>query len=117
MTDKYVIDAEELASLRKDASVSTAIQELANILSGRSQDLPHRFKAPPLFGEYLADFGVNQSYYHHLPITHNTAAPLVLQITIRPLSTNGILELIFTDPAGTRLFTLEIEYTKGNNNE
>lgn len=109
MTEKqYVLSGTELDALHKDASVSNAIKELANILSGRSQDLPHRFRAPESFGKFLADYGVNQSYYHQLPITYNHAAPLMLEITCRP--SQGILELIFVDPAGTRLFTLEIEY-------
>jgi hypothetical protein len=110
MADKYVIDAEELASLRKDASVSSAIQELANLFSGRSQDLPHRFKAPAAFSKFMADYGVNQSYYHQLPLTHDTSAPVMLQITTRP--SQCILELIFSDCTGLRLFTLEIEYER-----
>lgn len=109
MTDKqYQISAAELNSLRKDASVSDAIKELADILSGRSQDLPHRFRAPARFAEYLADYGVNQSYYQQLQVTYDATAPLMLQITTRP--TQKILELVFTGPDGTRLFTLEIEY-------
>lgn len=110
MSDKqYVISSEELNALHKDASVSEAIKELANILSGRSQDLPHRFKAPESFAFYMKDlyFGTNQSVYHQIPVGYSSNR-LMLQITTRP--TQKILELIFQGADGTRLFTLEIEY-------
>lgn len=109
MTEKqYQLSASELEALRKDASVSNAIQELANILSGRSQDLPCRFKAPARFAEYVDDFGVNQSMYHQLQLGYNSANPLILRVTTRP--TQKILELGFDGADGSRLFTLEIEY-------
>ncbi len=106
---KYVLNASELESLRKDASVSEAIKELADILSGRSQDLPHRFKAPAAFNEYMKqmDYGINQSIYHQLPLGYGSAT-VMLQLTTRP--TQKILELCFQAPDGMRLFTLEIEY-------
>lgn len=104
----YVLNASELESLRKDASISGAIQELAGILSGRSQDLPHRFRAPSAFGKYLTDYGVNQTYYNQMNITQGGAEGVNLMYTLRP--TQKILELIFTSYAGNRLFTLEIEY-------
>lgn len=110
MTEKqYQISAAELDSLRKDASVSDAIKELANILTGRSHDVPHRFRAPAAFLEYMKqlDYGVNQSVYHQIPIGYGSA-PVMLQLTTRP--TQHILELCFTGPDGMRLFTLEIEY-------
>jgi hypothetical protein len=110
MSEKqYVISSEELNSLHKDASVSEAIKELANILSGRSQDLPHRFKAPASLGNYLSDYGVNQTYYQLIQLpTSNQGCPLTIEITTRP--TQHILEFIFQAPDGMRLFTLEIEY-------
>lgn len=110
MTEKqYVVSAAELNALHKDASVSEAIKELANILSGRSQDLPHRFRAPALFLDYMKglDYGTNQSVYHQIAIGYGPA-PIMLQITTRP--TQKILELVFQGPDGMRLFTLEIEY-------
>lgn len=109
MTEKqYVLNASELEQLTKDASVSGAIKELANILSGRSQDLPHRFRAPSRFAEYVDDYGVNTSIYHQIQVTHNSANPLLLQVTTRP--TQKIMELCFNAADGSRLFTLEIEY-------
>lgn len=109
MSEKYVLSGEELAALHKDASVSEAIKELANILSGRSQDLPCRFRAPAAFLEYMkqADFGVNQSVYHQIQLGYGPA-PILLQLTTRP--TQKILELCFQGPDGMRLFILEIEY-------
>lgn len=104
----YIISSSELEALRHDASISSAIKELADVLSGRSQDVPHRFRAPAALANYIADYGVNQSVYHQLPLSYNVAAPIVLQITTRP--TQGILELVFIGPEGLRLFTLEIEY-------
>ena len=109
MAEKYLVTGEELAALHKDASVSEAIKGLADILTGRSQDVPHRFRAPAAFAEYMKqlDFGTNQSMYHQLPIGYGSA-PVMLQITTRP--TQKILELCFQDACGTRLFMLEIEY-------
>jgi hypothetical protein len=44
-----------------------------------------------------------------LPLTYSTQInPLMLQVTTRPQQ--KILELIFQDANGQRLFTLEIEY-------
>jgi hypothetical protein len=108
VTEKqYILTGSELDALRKDASVSGAIRELADILSGRSQDIPHRFRAPAGLAQYLEDYGVNQSYYHQLQIGYN-ANPLMLQVTTRP--TQHIIEFCFCAPDGMRLFTLEIEY-------
>lgn len=108
MTEKqYQLTASELEALRKDASVSNAIQELANILSGRSQDLPHRFRAPAAFAQYLNDYGVNQVQMMQLYAT-SPQAPMTLEICMRP--TQKIMELVFQGADGMRLFTLEIEY-------
>jgi hypothetical protein len=110
MSDKqYVLSAEELNSLHKDASVSEAIKELASILSGRRDDLPHRFRAPAAFLQYMKDldYGVNQSIYNQIQVGYG-AAPVRLLITTRP--SQKILELVFEGPDGMRLFTLEIEY-------
>jgi hypothetical protein len=104
----YVVSGEELAKLTEDASVSNAIKSLANILSGRSQDLPHRFRAPSSLREYFDQFPVNVSMYHQLPLTYNSTNPIMLQVTTRP--SQHILELIFQAGDGMRLFTLEIEY-------
>lgn len=83
---------------------------LSDLLSNRVNDVPHRFRAPKALEEFFHDYGVNQSYYHQLPLNFATRDPLMLQITTRP--TQKILELIFQGPDGTRLFTLEIEYGK-----
>jgi hypothetical protein len=107
MAKEYVVTGDELHKLQEDASVSNAIKELANILSGRSQDLPHRFRAPAAFQEYFDKYPVNQSMYHQLPLGYN-GNPIMLQVTTRP--SQNILELIFQGPDGMRLFTLEIEY-------
>lgn len=108
MSKEYVISSDELAQLTKDASVSEAIKELANILSGRSQDLPHRFRAPTSLKEYFDKFPVNQSVYHQIQLGNNYANPMLLQVTTRP--SQDILELVFQGADGMRLFTLEIEY-------
>jgi hypothetical protein len=108
---EFVVSGEELHKLQEDASVSMAIKSLADILSGRSQDLPHRFKAPGKFADYFGDWdGSNQSYYYTTSIMggNNAAAPLMLQITTRP--TQKMLEIVFQDACGQRLFMLEIEY-------
>lgn len=104
----YVISSDELNKLRNDASVSDAIKELANILSGRSQDLPHRFRAPAIMAEYMSDWGNNSTYQYHQLSGNNPANPLILQFTTRP--TQRILEIVFQGSDGMRLFTLEIEY-------
>lgn len=108
MSEKvYQLTETELSKLTQDASISGAIQELAGMLSGRANDLPHRFRAPALLQQYLDDHGVNQSYYHQLQLGYSSN-PLMLQVTTRP--TQKILELVFNSPDGMRLFTLEIEY-------
>jgi hypothetical protein len=105
---EFVVSGEELKQLQQDASVSSAIKELANILSGRSQDLPHRFRAPSSLKQYFDKFPVNTSMYHQLQLGNNYSNPMMLQVTTRP--TQNILELVFQGADGMRLFTLEIEY-------
>lgn len=106
---EYVITAAELADLTENASIAKAIKELADVLSGRANDLPHRFRTPSAFLDYMKqlDYGTNQSVYHQIAIGYGSA-PVMLQITTRP--TQKILELVFQGPDGMRLFTLEIEY-------
>lgn len=110
MAKEYVVGAEELDKLREDASVSNAIKSLASILTGRADDLPHRFKAPGKFAEYFSDWKEsNSSMYHQLPLNYSQPSrPLMLQVTTRPAQ--RILELVFQDANGMRLFMLEIEY-------
>jgi hypothetical protein len=103
----YVLSSKELEKLREDASISTAIKSLADTLSGRASDVPHRFRAPAAFAQYMTDYGVNTSYVNYLNITQNNN-PVQLLLTLRP--TQKILELIFQGADGQRLFTLEIEY-------
>jgi len=110
MADKeYVVSAVELHKLQEDASVSNAIKELASVLTGRTDDLPHRFRAPGKFCDYFGDWdGSNTSMFHQLPLTYNNRIPLMLLVTTRPAQ--KLLELVFQDSTGSRLFTLEIEY-------
>jgi hypothetical protein len=113
MGDKeYVVSSEELHKLQEDASVSGAIRSLADMLSGRTQDLPHRFRAPGKFAEYFSDWKEsNSSSYHQLPLNYSQPSrPLMLQVTTRPAQ--KILELVFQDANGQRLFMLEIEYAE-----
>lgn len=120
----YIVSGEELNKLREDASVSKAIKELAEVLTGRANDVPHRFRAPKTLQNYFNPEFPNQTYQYSTNIrgdskaaqydqqmlmgTNNSSMPLVLRMTTRPAQ--GILELEFDDSYGTRLFTLEIEY-------
>jgi hypothetical protein len=121
---EFVVSGEELNKLKEDASVSSAIKELAGLLSGRSNDLPHRFRAPKALREFFNPDIPNQTYQyqsnirsgssvsqydqHQIIGTQNAQMPLILRMTTRP--TQSILELEFDDSCGMRLFTLEIEY-------
>lgn len=108
MSDKeYVVSGDELNKLQEDASVSNAIKQLASILTGRADDVPHRFRAPSGMAQYMEEYQSNTSTWHNLPIGYG-ANSLQLQMTTRPAQ--KILELIFQAPDGMRLFTLEIEY-------
>jgi hypothetical protein len=110
MSDKeFVVSGEELRKLQEDASVSGAIKELAGLLSGRTNDLPHRFRAPHILNEYFKNHIGNQSYYQQIQLDYvNSVNPLMMQLTTRP--NQHILEMVFQDATGQRLFTLEIEY-------
>jgi len=105
---KYVIDEKELNHLEGMEGVAGAIRELTALLTNRTQDLPHRFKCPKAFAEYMEDWGTNSTYYS-IPI-HGSGhiAPMQIQMTTRP--TQKILELVFVAADGMRLFTLELEY-------
>lgn len=92
---------------RNKALAEAIATAFGDMLSQRTDDMPHRFRAPKAFGEYMEDHGVNQSYVQYLQITHNNY-PVMLQLTTRP--TQKILELVFQSADGMRLFTLEIEY-------
>jgi hypothetical protein len=105
--NKYVLSESEVKKLQEDASVSSAIKDLASVLSGRADDLPHRFRAPASMAQYMEDYATNPSVFHQFAVGYS-ANPLLLQITTRP--TQKILELIFQGSDGMRLFTLEIEY-------
>lgn len=86
-------------------AIATALGEM---LIGRTQDLPHRFKAPRAFAEHMEDWGTN-STYHSVPIHGSSPANgITIQMTTRPQQ--HIFEMIFQDYSGMRLFTLEIEY-------
>jgi hypothetical protein len=105
---EFVVTGEELKKLQEDASVSNAIKELANVLTGRADDLPHRFRAPGQFAKYMDDWATNSSYYTTPIYGSASSNPMTLQMTTRP--TQRILEMVFQAADGTRLFTLEIEY-------
>ena len=110
MAKEFVVSGEELHKLQEDASVSNAIKGLADLLSGRSQDLPHRFRAPGKFANYFTEYKEsNASVYHQLPLNYSSPSnPLMLQVTTRPAQ--KILELVLQDCNGMRLFMLESEY-------
>jgi hypothetical protein len=121
---EFVVSGDELNKLHEDASVSSAIKQLASILTGRADDVPHRFRAPKALRDFFNPEGLNQTYQYHTAIRGNTSVgqydqqqilgvqnqsmPLILRMTTRPAQ--SILELEFDDYNGTRLFTLEIEY-------
>ena len=106
---KFILEEKELNDLERNASVADAIREFMSLLTNRSQDLPHRFKCPKAFAEYMADWGTNSSYYQQIQIPSSSSANYMsLQMTTRP--TQRILELCFIGADGTRLFTLELEY-------
>jgi hypothetical protein len=112
MMTEFVVSGDELNKMREDASVSNALKELASVLTGRADDLPHRFRAPGKFAEYFSEWKeTNSSMYHQLPLNYSQPSrPLMLQVTTRPAQ--KILELVFQDCNGTRLFMLEIEYAE-----
>lgn len=121
---EFVVSGDELKKLQEDASVSAAIKELAGLLSGRSNDLPHRFRGPKALREFFNPDFPNQTYQYQTSLrsnvsasqydqqqilgTNNASLPLILRMTTRPAQ--NILELEFDDSMGSRLFTLEIEY-------
>ena len=124
MDAEYVIKSSELKDLQESASVASAIKDLASMLTGRADDVPHRFRAPRALREFFNPDMVNQTYQyitnirgnnsvsqydqHQIIGTNNAAFPLILRITTRPAQ--SILEIEFDDANGSRLFTLEIEY-------
>lgn len=125
MSEKQLIITEsELKQLTESAQVSNAIKELAGVLTGRANDVPHRFRAPDALAHFFNPDFPNQTYQYSTNIRgdsrngqydqqqimgcNNAAYPLILRITTRP--SQGILELEFDDANGTRLFILEIEY-------
>jgi hypothetical protein len=124
MAKEFVVGAEELKALQESASVSNAIRDLASILTGRADDVPHRFRGPRALREFFNPDIPNQTYQYATNIrgnssvgqydqqqiigTNNSQMPLILRITTRPAQ--NILELEFDDNCGSRLFTLEIEY-------
>jgi hypothetical protein len=121
---EFVVTGDELKKLQEAASVSNAIKELAGLLSGRSNDLPHRFRGPKALRDFFNPDIPNQTYQYSTNIrshssigqydqqqiigTQNSQMPLILRMTTRPAQ--NILELEFDDSCGSRLFTLEIEY-------
>lgn len=101
-----VVTKEEFA--HEEALARAIVSALGDLITARTNDLPHRFRAPSSLKEYFDKFPVNNSVYHQVQLGNNYANPMMLQITTRP--SQGILELIFQSADGMRLFTLEIEY-------
>lgn len=94
---------------REDYLAKAIVTAFGELIQSRTNDLPHRFRAPAAFAEYIADWGTNSSYQHIVPaFGSNHANPMVIQMTSRP--TQHILEIVFQGGDGMRLFTLEIEY-------
>lgn len=92
-----------------DKALAAAIMTIfGELLEKRTNDLPHRFRAPRSFAEYMTDWGTN-TIYHSVPIHgSNSANYMTMELTTRP--TQKIFEIIFQGADGMRLFTLEIEY-------
>jgi hypothetical protein len=90
------------------ALAKAIVSALGEFIEARTQDLPHRFRAPESFAQYLADWGTNSTYVSQPIYGGNPSNTMMMQMTTRP--TQKIFEIIFTGADGTRLFTLEIEY-------
>jgi hypothetical protein len=91
-------------------AIVTAFGELITL---RTQDLPHRFKAPPIFAQYMREVekqSGGSGNFTQVNIGWGPM-PIVMQWVTRPRV--HILELTFSSPDGMRLFTLEIEYAVG----
>jgi hypothetical protein len=101
-----IVTKEEMS--HEEALAKAIVSALGEFINLRTQDLPHRFKAPSSLAQYMADWGTNSTYYMAQVLTSNPANPISLEITTRP--TQKILEMVFTSADGMRLFTLEIEY-------
>jgi hypothetical protein len=103
-----IVTKEEFA--HEEALAKAIVSALGDLITARTNDLPHRFRAPSSFGAYLADWGTN-STYHSIPIAGSNAANyMTMEMTTRP--TQRIFEITFQGADGMRLFTLEIEYDR-----
>jgi hypothetical protein len=101
-----IVTKEEFS--HEEALAKAIVSALGEFITLRTQDVPHRFKAPAAFAEYMADWGTN-STYHSVPVMgSNSANYITIAMTTRP--TQKIFEMIFQGADGMRLFTLEIEY-------
>lgn len=106
---RIVVDDKELNELQKSSDLVMAVKEFSQLLMGRTQDLPHRFKCPASMRKYMETGWDTNSVYQHMPVTPgNNANCLYLRMINRP--TQKILELEFDGADGMRLFTLELEY-------
>lgn len=93
---------------REDYLAKAIVTAFGVLIQSRTNDLPHRFRAPASFAAHMEDWGTN-STYHSIPIMGgNPANIMTIQMTTRP--TQKVFEMVFTDASGMRLFTLEIEY-------
>jgi hypothetical protein len=95
---------------REDYLAEAIVKAFGDLINQRVNDLPHRFKAPPAFAEYMREtekMTGGTSNYYQVNIGWGTF-PIILRYVTRPQ--NHILELVFEGSDGMRLFTLEIEY-------
>lgn len=105
-----IVKPEEYA--REKFLAQAIVTALGEFITNRIDDLPHRFKTPSSFGEYMSNWGVNQTY-HSVPIHGNNAAMyMTMEMTNRP--SQGIFEIVFQGADGMRLFTLELEYDRAD---
>jgi hypothetical protein len=107
---KLVVDEKEMASLEKDANLVKTLQAFMSLLEGRTQDVPHRFRCPSSFREFMSDYGTNMTWRYMTEIkgSRDACNPLMMEITTRP--TQQLMEIVFASASGMRLFTLELEY-------
>jgi hypothetical protein len=92
----------------EDYLAKAIVTALGKFLDARTQDLPHRFRAPAAMRQYMDDWGTNSTYQFYPLHGSNPANQMTIQVTTRP--TQKILEMVFQAADGMRLFTLEIEY-------
>lgn len=92
------------------ALADAIVTALGKFFTARTDDLPHRFRAPASFGVYMDTHWGTNSTYHSVPIHGlDTSHYMTMEMTNRP--NQKIFEIVFQGADGMRLFTLEIEYS------